>query len=86
MQVKPVIMIQRYKTKAEWTAANPVLLVGELGIESDTHKAKIGDGITSWSGLAYCIDNVKSSSPTFNGIVNVDGRLDAQLQYEVLNG
>ena len=38
---------------SEWAAANPILAVGELAIESDTKKFKIGDGITSWSSLTY---------------------------------
>ena len=85
MQVKSVIMLQRYKAKADWAVANPVLLIGELGIESDTNKAKVGDGITTWNNLPYCIDS-NVSSFTFQNIINVNGRLDAQLQYEVLNG
>ena len=40
-------------TAAAWTASNPVLLARELGIETDTHKFKIGDGITSWNSLPY---------------------------------
>ena len=32
------------KTAAQWSAANPVLLAGEIGIESDTRKFKFGDG------------------------------------------
>ena len=34
-------------------AKNPVLLAGELGIEIDTGKYKIGDGLTQWNSLAY---------------------------------
>ena len=44
----------RNGTAAEWTAKNPVLLKGEMGIETDTHKIKVGDGSTQWSNLAYC--------------------------------
>jgi len=40
-------------TAAEWTAANPVLLARELGIETDTRKIKIGDGTTAWTSLTY---------------------------------
>ena len=43
----------RYDTAANWTAANPLLLGGEIGIESDTNKFKIGDGSTLWAGLSY---------------------------------
>lgn len=46
-------MAQRSDTAANWTSANPILLAGELGHESDTDKLKIGDGTTNWSGLTY---------------------------------
>lgn len=36
-----------------WTANNPTLLVGEIGVESDTGRFKIGDGTTAWTGLDY---------------------------------
>lgn len=45
----------RRGTAAEWLAANPVLLAGEAGIETDTRKIKIGDGATAWSSLVYFI-------------------------------
>ena len=36
-----------------WTTANPVLMKGEIGIETDTNKFKIGDGVKTWSALSY---------------------------------
>ena len=48
-----VQMQQRRDTAANWTSADPTLLAGELGYESDTGKLKIGDGSTVWSSLAY---------------------------------
>jgi len=44
---------QRTDTAANWTANNPTLLSGELGFESDTGKAKLGDGSTAWTSLSY---------------------------------
>ena len=44
---------QRTDTAANWTANNPTLLSGELGFESDTGKAKLGDGSTAWTSLGY---------------------------------
>ena len=38
---------------AAWTSANPILAVGELAIESDTRKFKIGNGSTAWASLPY---------------------------------
>lgn len=45
----------RYDTGANWTAANPVLRSGELGIESDavSLRGKYGDGTTTWANLPY---------------------------------
>lgn len=43
----------RRGTAAAWLAANPVLLAGEQGLETDTNKVKIGDGSTPWNALAY---------------------------------
>lgn len=43
----------RHDTAANWTARNPVLLAGEIGIETDTNRMKIGNGILSWSLLPY---------------------------------
>lgn len=48
----------RNDTAANWTATNPVLLQGEIGIETDNRRYKIGDGTTAWSSLSYYIDGV----------------------------
>ena len=42
-----------YLTATEWNSKNPVLLVGEIGVESDTQLCKYGDGKTAWKSLAY---------------------------------
>jgi hypothetical protein len=44
---------QRTDTAANWTSANPTLLAGELGFESDTGKVKLGTGSTAWTSLGY---------------------------------
>lgn len=43
----------RNDTAADWTAANPTLMVGEFGLETDTRRFKIGDGVTAWNSLGY---------------------------------
>lgn len=50
---RPVRMVQRRGTAAEWTSSNPVLLAGEFGVETDTGHFKIGDGSSAWSALTY---------------------------------
>ena len=44
---------QRIDEAANWTDVDPILLAGEIGIESDTKKFKFGDGTTKWSELHY---------------------------------
>lgn len=46
-------IVIRNDTAANWTNSNPVLLKGELGLETDTNKFKIGDGVKAWKDLAY---------------------------------
>ncbi len=51
-----ILTIQlRRDAAANWSALNPVLKQGEVGIEIDTAKAKLGDGATAWSSLPYWI-------------------------------
>lgn len=45
----------RRGTAAQWTSVNPVLAAGEFGYETDTGKAKIGNGITTWNSLSYAL-------------------------------
>ena len=49
----PVQIQFRRDTAAAWTAANPTLAAGELGLETDTSFYKIGNGSTAWTSLAY---------------------------------
>ena len=42
----------RRGTASQWSTANPVLAVGEIGIVTDTLAYKIGDGVTAWNALA----------------------------------
>jgi len=49
-----IVRIQlRRDTAADWTAANPVLAAGEMGLETDTDSYKIGNGTSAWSALPY---------------------------------
>ena len=43
----------RNDTAENWTNANPVLLKGEMGVEIDTGKTKIGNGTDNWKALKY---------------------------------
>ena len=56
----------RNDTAANWSSVNPVLLKGEIGIEIDTRKMKVGDGTTEWNSLKYLKDDIviASANPT----------------------
>lgn len=43
----------RRGTASAWTSANPTLAQGELGLESDTGKFKVGNGTSTWTSLPY---------------------------------
>jgi F0F1-type ATP synthase alpha subunit len=47
-----VIQTQR-GTAAALAATNPVIADGQIVVETDTLRLKIGDGSTAWNSLAY---------------------------------
>ena len=55
----------RRGTAAAWTAANTLLAQGEVGIETDTDKFKIGDGVTLWNALPYASGMASNASTNF---------------------
>lgn len=62
----------RNDTKNNWTTQNPVLLKGEMGVETDTRKFKFGDGVSDWKTLEYASATVaiimnKAPTPTDSG-------------------
>jgi len=76
----PVKMAQRRDTAANWTSANPTLLAGEIGIESDTSKIKLGTGSTAWTSLSYTPWSQVSTYP----FVNADIASGAAIAYSKL--
>lgn len=38
---------------ATWTSVNPTLALGEIGVERDTGRVKIGNGVDEWEALGY---------------------------------
>lgn len=75
----------RNDTAENWTTKNPVLLKGEMGVEIDTGKTKIGNGTDDWKTLKYSgvdedtikgiIDNNRSA---FTEVTPNEGETDAQ--------
>lgn len=67
------IMFQR-GTKAEWENSKLILLDGELAVESDTTKIKIGDGKSKYIDLPYIeIGNIRVSDLSEEDIKKITG-------------
>lgn len=57
-------LLIRNDTAANWQSGNQILMKGELGIEIDTKKIKIGDGTTAWNALGYASGSAAVSKDT----------------------
>jgi hypothetical protein len=77
LMTNPQYWVQnRRDVSQNWLTYNPTLRAGELGIEQDTGRAKMGDGVTPWNSLIYWnpagaavgADAAPLTSPAFNGI------------------
>lgn len=49
----PIKIIFDRKDAAEWQSTNPVIAAGEMVVELDTHKLKVGDGKLNYNDLPY---------------------------------
>ncbi len=50
----------KIKTSTQWTSQNPKLRAGEIGIESDTLRMKIGNGVDNFNALTYTDAELRS--------------------------
>ena len=50
---KVYTIILRHDTSTNWMINNPILTLGEYGVEDDTHRVKRGNGEDSWENLTY---------------------------------
>lgn len=46
-------IVLRNDTSINWKTINPILIKGEIGIEMDSKKMKVGDGMSAWNDLDY---------------------------------
>lgn len=49
----PIRVQHKRMTASQWLSSSLILLQGELGVETDTGKVKVGDGINRFSSLKY---------------------------------
>ena len=83
----------RRGTAAQWTAADPTLAAGEFGFETDTGKAKIGDGTTAWTLLTYAltgangtVTSVAAGTGLTGGTITGTGTIALSTPVAVANG
>jgi hypothetical protein len=78
-----VVIKTRRDTAANWSSVNPILALGELGIEIDTKKLKSGDGTTAWNSLSY--NNGGSGGGISNIIEDTTPQLGGNLDLNTSN-
>jgi hypothetical protein len=74
----------RRDTAANWTSQNPILALGEPGLETDTRKIKYGDGTSHWSTLPYAAGGGNASGARWVAAINTCG--NGQLTSTSING
>lgn len=67
----------RRGTATQWTTANPILALGEMGFETDSLKHKFGDGTSTWTALAYANTTDISGKSDVGHTHTMDGISDA---------
>lgn len=60
---RAIIKLRR-DVQANWESVNPVLSLGEAGIETDTYRFKIGNGVDQWNDLTFMLGG--SGIPVIN--------------------
>lgn len=62
----------RSGTAARWAVSNRILLEGEPGVEVDTKRFKIGDGISRYDALPYYLSEDAISAFIAEAIANIE--------------
>lgn len=82
----------RNDTAEKWNTENPILLKGEMGVETDTGKTKIGNGTDHWKTLKYSgvdEDTIKGiidkNRDNFTEVTPNEGESDAQALVRMIN-
>jgi hypothetical protein len=75
----------RRDTAANWTLSNPVLALGEPGLETDSRRVKYGDGVTAWNQLEYAAGGSGTDSNDFSTQFD-DGVNDNTYRFKTITG
>ena len=71
----------RRDTKVRWEQYNPILATGEVGIEIDTNRIKIGNETTEWNSLEYVVTKWNREVISFT---NTEAQVTLKPCYETL--
>lgn len=64
------IRLRRDNT-TNWNTYNPILTEGELGVELNASRIKIGNGSTAWNTLEYWVVDGLDSGGAFEGLTGI---------------
>ena len=59
----------RHDTSTKWQTANPILASGEVGVETDTQKIKVGNGSAAYNSLQYIGTTRTTNETNLNNII-----------------
>lgn len=68
----------RRDTRLNWSQTNPVLEAGEIGIELDYNKFKIGTGLMNWNDLPYACPEAADIPTKLSELENDEGFVSLQ--------
>ena len=57
------------KTSAQWLTDTPVLMAGEIALDSDTLRLKVGNGSNTWQDLDYTDADILSRLDSLEALV-----------------
>lgn len=74
----------RRSTAAQWVAINPILAQGEMGLELNTGKFKLGNGVDYWNDLPYAnnltgindVPDVQAVNPDDGSVLIYDSNIN----------
>lgn len=73
----------RRDTRLNWSQTNPVLEAGEIGIELDYNKFKIGTGLMNWNDLPYACPEAADIPTKLSQLTNDTGFVnEEQLRHD----
>lgn len=74
-----VIQLRRGNA-SQWGTVNPILADGEQGLEKDTGRRKVGNGVTAWNALGY-----EGTQPYVELVRDTAGRIALSVVQGVVN-